>query len=182
MSIWPARLSVKGTSKLMSWFSPTFSGALVKPTLVWRCCLKVLLKNKWFSRGVLVNTARFLRISSLETLRFLAPEGITDFGTALAKHCNHDFCSFVLQINWLKRFLTDHATACAVNGLASIYTFLMWHKDSSYRKKNAFPPYVTLYDETKSRSSARLPVDLGWAINFARGPLRRPRWRRAVPS
>jgi len=32
MSIWPARLSVESASKLMSWFSPTFSGALVNAT------------------------------------------------------------------------------------------------------------------------------------------------------
>ena len=154
MSIWPARLSVKGTSKLMSWFSPTFSGALVKPTLVWRCCLKVLLKNKWFSRGVLVNTARFLRISSLETLRFLAPEGITDFGTALAKHCNHDFCSFVLQINWLKPFLTDHATACAVNGLASIIRFWCDTRIVAIGRKMRF--HHTLPFMTKQRVAVRL--------------------------
>ena len=57
----------------------------------WKFCLK-----KRFSRRVLANTARFLRITSLETVRFLAPEGITNFGTALAKQCNHVFCSFVL--------------------------------------------------------------------------------------
>jgi len=27
--------------------------------------------------------------------------------------------------------------------------FLMQHNDSNYRKKSAFPPYVTLHDETK---------------------------------
>jgi len=32
-------------------------------------------------------------------LRFLVAEGITDFGIALAKHCNLAFCSFVLQLN-----------------------------------------------------------------------------------
>jgi len=32
MSIWPASLTVKGVSKLMSWFSPTLSRALVTPT------------------------------------------------------------------------------------------------------------------------------------------------------
>ena len=37
--------------------------------------------------------------ASLETLRYLAPEGITNFGIALAKHCNLVFCSFVLQID-----------------------------------------------------------------------------------
>jgi len=40
MTIWPASLSVKGASKLMSWFSPTFSGALVNTTV-----LTLLLKS-----------------------------------------------------------------------------------------------------------------------------------------
>jgi len=40
MSIWPASPSVKGASKLMSWFSPTFSGALVNATV-----LTLLLKS-----------------------------------------------------------------------------------------------------------------------------------------
>ena len=34
MSIWPASLSAKGASKLMSWFSSTFSGALVNITVL----------------------------------------------------------------------------------------------------------------------------------------------------
>jgi len=40
MSIWPASLSVKGASKLMSWFPPTFSGVLVDATV-----LTLLLKS-----------------------------------------------------------------------------------------------------------------------------------------
>jgi len=56
-------------------------------------------EKKSFSRGILANTTRFLRFLSLETLPFLAPDGITDFGIALAKHCNLAFCSFVLQID-----------------------------------------------------------------------------------
>ena len=92
MSIWPARLSVQGASKLMSWFPPTFS-----------------VKKRRFSRGVSANTARFLRFASLQTLRILAPEGIANFGITLAKHCNIIFCSFVLQIDWWKPFLRGHA-------------------------------------------------------------------------
>ena len=34
MSIWPARLSVKGASELMSCFSPKFSDGLVNATLL----------------------------------------------------------------------------------------------------------------------------------------------------
>jgi len=30
---------------------------------------------------------------------FTAPDGITDFGIAQAKHCNLVFCSFVLRID-----------------------------------------------------------------------------------
>jgi len=59
----------------------------------------LLKKKERFSRGVLANTARFLRYISLETFPFLAPGGITDFGIALAKHCNLAFCSFVLHID-----------------------------------------------------------------------------------
>ena len=43
----------------------------------------------------------------------------TGFGIALVKHCNLVFCSFVLRIDWLKLFLTDHAITCGVNGLNS---------------------------------------------------------------
>jgi len=39
-----------------------------------------------FSRTGLANTARFLRFFSLETLPFLAADGITNFGIAPAKH------------------------------------------------------------------------------------------------
>jgi len=52
MSIWPARLSVNGASKLILWFPPTFAGALVNGT-----ALTLLLENfaekKRFNRGVL---------------------------------------------------------------------------------------------------------------------------------
>jgi len=119
MSIWLTRLSVKGASKLMLWFSPAFSGVLVNATaLAYCCCLKVLLK-KHFSHCDLANTARSLHFFSLETLRFLAADGITDFGIALDKHCNLVSCSFVLQIDWLKPLSVNHAITCGVNGLTS---------------------------------------------------------------
>ena len=73
-----------------------------------RCCLKALVNKKRFSREVLANTARFLRFTSLQTLRILALEGIANFGIALAKRCNLVFCSFVLQIDWWKPFLMEH--------------------------------------------------------------------------
>jgi len=57
------------------------------------------IQKKKHRKTNIINTARLLRISFLETLHFLAPEGITNFGTALAEHCNHVFCSFVLQID-----------------------------------------------------------------------------------
>ena len=40
-------------------------------------------------------------------------------GIAQAKHCNLVCCSFVLRIDWVKPFLTDHAITCGVNGLNS---------------------------------------------------------------
>ena len=103
MSRWPEGLSVKRASKLMSWFSPTFSGALVNATVL-TLLLKSFAGKKCFSRGVLASTARFLRLFSWETLPFLAPDSITDFGIALAKRCNLAFCSFVLQTDWSKTF------------------------------------------------------------------------------
>jgi len=47
--------------------------------------LKALLKKKRSCREVLANTARFLRFTSLQTLRILAPEGIANFGIAGGK-------------------------------------------------------------------------------------------------
>jgi len=70
MSIWPASLSVKGASKLMSWFPPTFSGVLGDATVLTLLLKSFAEKKKRFSRGVLANTARFLRFLSLETLPF----------------------------------------------------------------------------------------------------------------
>jgi len=54
--------------------------------------------KKCFSRDVLANTARFSRFFPLETMPFLAADGISDFGIAQVKRCNLVFCSFVLQI------------------------------------------------------------------------------------
>jgi len=47
--IWPARVSVKIVYKLMSWFSLSFSGALVNATAL-HCYLKVLLEKAIQSR------------------------------------------------------------------------------------------------------------------------------------
>ena len=90
-----------GTPVEKQW--PTFSGVLVNTTVL-MLLLKSFVGKKCFSRGVLANTARFLRFYSLETLPFLAADGITDFGIAQAKHCNLVFCSFVLEIDWSKTF------------------------------------------------------------------------------
>ena len=84
----------------------------------WRHCFnvaawKLCWKKKRFCRGLLANTARFLRISSLQTLRILAPEGIAQFGIALAKHCTLVFFSFVLQIDWWKPYRRNtHSMWC----------------------------------------------------------------------
>ena len=113
MSIWPASLIMKGVSKLMSWVLSTFSGALVNATVL-TLLLKSFARKKRFSRGVLANTARSLRFLCLEALPFLTPDGITDFGIALAKHCTFvSALSFYKPIDQ-KPFLTDHAITCGL--------------------------------------------------------------------
>ena len=75
-----------------------------------RAYSKIILKNhaRFSYRGnTVANTARFLRFASSQTLRNLAFERIANFGIALAKHCNPVLCSFVLEIDWLKPFLTE---------------------------------------------------------------------------
>jgi len=114
MSIWQASLSAKGASRLMSWFPPAFLGTLVNATVL-TLLLISFAEKKRFNRGVLADTARFLRFFSLETLSFLAPDCITNFGIALAKHCNIALWSFVSKISDQKHFLTEHAIACGVN-------------------------------------------------------------------
>jgi len=94
MSIWPASRLLKVLRNLCRAFQLHFQ------PLFQRCCLKALLKKNHFSRGVLANTARFLRF--VETLLYSAPDGITDFGIALAKHYNLAFCSFVLRNRLIK--------------------------------------------------------------------------------
>jgi len=58
--------------------------------------LKVLLEKKRFNRGVLAKTVDSCTFSPL---RFLVADGITAFGTALAKLSNLVFCSFILQLD-----------------------------------------------------------------------------------
>jgi len=71
MSTWSATLGVKAASKLVSWFSPTWCSGQRHcfNVAAWKFCCK-----KRFSLGVLADIAGSLRIISLETLRFLAPE------------------------------------------------------------------------------------------------------------
>jgi len=106
------------------WFSPTFSAALVNATVLTLLLKMLCWKEKRFSRGVLANTARFLRLFFLETSPFLAPDGITDFGVVLAKHCISlsalSFCKSTDE----KPFLTEHAMTCGVNGLT--YFICLW--------------------------------------------------------
>jgi len=77
--------------------SATFNISQKEP--VFTLLLKSFAGIKRLSRTVLANTARFLRFFSLETLPFVAADGITNFGIALPKHYNLAFCSFVLQID-----------------------------------------------------------------------------------
>ena len=140
----------------MLWFPPKFSGALVNTT-----ALTLLLENfakKRFSREVLANTGRFLRFASLQTLRILATEGIANFGIALAKHCNLVFCSFVLQIDWWKPFLTEHASHMVQMAWHYHFrVFIMLPNDGNHRKKSAFPPYVVFMMKERPQ--------FGWATS-----------------
>jgi len=68
--MWPARLSVNCALKLMSLFSPTFSGALVNGTALTFC-----RRKKHFSPCVLAKSARLLCFFSLKTLHFLTADG-----------------------------------------------------------------------------------------------------------
>jgi len=85
MSIWLARLSVKGASEFISRFSPTFSGAPVNPTvltlLLQKHCWKKMFQSRCFRRHY-----QILALFLLKNLPFLAADGITDFGISLAKH------------------------------------------------------------------------------------------------
>ena len=112
------RLSVKGDWKLMSWFSPTFLGALVNVTVL-TLLLKSSAEKKTFQSRRLANSARFLRFFSLETPPFLAPDGITDFGIALAKHCKSLSALLFYKSTDQTPFMTEHALTCGVNGLVS---------------------------------------------------------------
>jgi len=132
MSIWAASLSMKSASKLVSLFSTTFSGALANATFL-TLLLKSFVGKKRFSRSVLTNTPRFLRFFSLETFPFLAPDGITDFGIALAKHCNLVFCSFVLQIDWSKTFSDGSRNNMCCN---KHHMFMMKRKNSSHWRES----------------------------------------------
>jgi len=140
MSIWPAKLHF-----LVFWITPCFS----LPFAVWKFCWK-----KRFRPCVLTNTARSARFFS-ETLRILAADGITDFGIALAKHCNLVSCSFVLQIDWLKPFLTGHAITCDVNGLTS-FICLLWCNKMMVTTARRVRFHHTLPFITKQRVAVRL--------------------------
>ena len=121
--------------------------------LLYRCCLK-FCKKKRFSRGVLANTARSLPFF-LEALPFSwAPDGITDFGIAQFRHCNLVCCSFVLRIDLLKRFLTDHATTCGAtaNGLNNFICAWCNTTIVTFGRKVRF--HHTLPSSTKQRFSS----------------------------
>jgi len=63
----------------------------MRPVLIYRFpnpVLESFAGKIRFSRGVFANTARSLCFFSLEILSFLTPDGITDFGIALATYCN----------------------------------------------------------------------------------------------
>jgi len=61
--------------------------------------LESITGKKRFSRGVLLTLPDACALPPQETLRILAPEGIANFGIALAKHFNLVFSFFILQID-----------------------------------------------------------------------------------
>jgi len=64
----------------------------------------------------------------------------------------------------------DHVITCGVNGLNSFIVYdVTQHNDSKHRKKSAFPPHVTLYDEIK--------VQFGCSVRVARLAFVRPNSR-----
>ena len=133
------------------WKELTYISGVPVNTTVLMLLLQSFAGKKCFGRGVLASTARFPRFFPLETLPFLAADGIADFGIAQAKHCNLIFCSFVLQIDWSKTISDGPSNNIWCKWFDQLHMFIMQRKNSSHRWKSAFPPYVTLYDETKSQ-------------------------------
>ena len=82
----------------------------------------------------------------------IAPDGITDFGIAHAKHCNLVFWSFVPRIDWLKPLLTDHAITCGINGLSSF--LCLWWTTTIVPNGRTVRFYHTLPFTTKQRCSS----------------------------
>jgi len=113
----------------------------------------------------LKSISKFSMLPALEkSLRTpMAADGITDYGTGLAKHCSLVFCSFVLQIDWSKTFLADHAITCGANGSTSFICLWSNARIAAIGGKVRFhqSPYVTLYDETKVAVQLGLPTDSG---------------------
>jgi len=83
-------------------------------------------------------------------LPFLSADGITDFGIALA--------NTAISFSALSFYKSTDQTCGGINGLTS-FICLWCNKNSSHRRKSAFPPYVTLYGETKVAVRLRLPPD-----------------------
>ena len=102
----------------MSWFSPSFSGALVNANAL------TLMLESFAGKSDSVTAFKLTLpdpcVFLLKSFAFfIAPDGITGFGIVLAEHCNLVSYSFILRIDWLKHFLKDHAMTCGVNGLKS---------------------------------------------------------------
>jgi len=100
---------------------PTYSCVLINALLqltvaAWKFCWKKTIQSRRFSQHY-----------QILALRISAADDITDIGIVLAKHCNLISCSFVLHIDWLKPFLTDHAIPCGINGLTNFICLLWWN-------------------------------------------------------
>ena len=128
---------------------PTYSCVLINALLqltvaAWKFCWKKTIQSRRFSQHY-----------QILALRISAADDITDIGIVLAKQCNLISCSFVLHIDWLKPFLTDHAIPCGINGLTNFICLLWWNAMIvTIEKKVRF--YHTLPFITKQRVAVRL--------------------------
>jgi len=92
--------------------NPCLANAIALALLL-ESLLEKAIQSLRFSWHCLILALFLLRSFAL----LITLDGITDFGISLAKNCNLAFCPFVLRIDWVKPFLTNHAMTCGVNTL-----------------------------------------------------------------
>jgi len=130
-----------------------------------RCRFKVLLEKAIQS----LRLSWHCQILALFLLRnfgfFIAPDGITDFDISQAKHCNLVFCSFVLRIDWLKPFLTDHAITSCVNGLNNFICLWCHTTIVTIRRKVRFH-HTLPYPLWRNKGAVRLRLPRDFTRNL----------------